>query len=155
MESAPRTHQDMGNSQSAHFRLQGQSRRAPVGSLWTSGPQVIHQQTGVAVGPHLWGVRGSALALPQAVGMGNPGWVLLWCLSHSLPGTHMHICTCTETSATCRPGSGRGSSTGALCSSSSHQATSSQSGARCGWPGYSARSAQHGPPPRFQVLDII
>ena len=47
-----------------------------MGSLQTSGPQVIHQQTGVAVGPHPWGVRGFALALLQAVGMGNPGWVL-------------------------------------------------------------------------------
>ncbi|CAM9159928.1 unnamed protein product [Rangifer tarandus platyrhynchus] len=38
----------MGSSQSAHCRLQGQSRRAPAGSLWISGPQVIHQQRGVA-----------------------------------------------------------------------------------------------------------
>ena len=65
-----------GAALSDHCRPQGQSRRALVGSLQTSGPQVIHQQTGVAVGPHPWGVRGFALALLQAVGMGNPGWVL-------------------------------------------------------------------------------
>ena len=63
-----------GSSQSAHCRPQGQSRRAPVGSLWASGPQANHQQTGVAVGPHPWGVRG--LRQLQAVGVGNPGWVL-------------------------------------------------------------------------------
>ena len=115
MESAPRTHQDMGNSQSAHFRLQGQSRRAPVGSLWTSGPQVIHQQTGVAVRPHPWGVRGPAQAWMQAVGLGNPDWVL-WCLLWSLLGTQIHMGTHTHThthtdirilpekSAMCRPG---------------------------------------------------
>ena len=96
MESAPRTHQDMGNSQSAHFRLQGQSRRAPVGSLWTSGPQVIHQQTGVAVRPHPWGVRGPAQAWMQAVGLGNPDWVL-WCLLWSLLGTQIHMGTHTHT----------------------------------------------------------
>ena len=91
---APRTHQAMGSSQSAHCRLQGQSRRAPVGSLRTSGPQATHQQRGVAVGPHPWGLRGLAQARLQVVGVGNPGWVLC-CLS-----THTH----TQTSATCRPG---------------------------------------------------
>ena len=59
-----------------------------------SGPQVIHQQRGVAVGPHFWGVRGLAQALLQAVWMGNPGWVL-WCLSCSLPGAHTHTHTHT------------------------------------------------------------
>ena len=90
-----------------------------MGNVRTSGPQVIHHQTGIAVGPHPWGVRELAQALLQAVAMGNPGWVL-WCLLWSLPGTHTHTHTHkhththtrthTETSATCRPRSGRGSS---------------------------------------------
>lgn len=114
---------------------------------------VIHQQTGVAVGPHPCRVRGFALALLQAVGMGNPGWVL-WCLSCSLPGTHMHVGTCTETSATCRPGSGWGSSTGALCSGTSHQATSSSP-----VPDVDGQGTVPGPHSmgchRFQVLGVI
>ena len=49
------------------------SRRAPVGSLRTSGPQATHQQRGVAVGPHPWGLRGLAQARLQAAGVCNPG----------------------------------------------------------------------------------
>ena len=52
----------------------------PVGSLQTSGPQATHQQTGVAVGLHPWGVRGLAQARLQALGLGNPGWVLCYLL---------------------------------------------------------------------------
>ena len=63
-----------------------------MGNVRTSGPQVIHHQTGIAVGPHPWGVRELAQALLQAVAMGNPGWVL-WCLLWSLPGTHTHTHT--------------------------------------------------------------
>ena len=93
---APRTHQATGSSQAAHCRLQGQSRRAPVGSLWASGPQSTHQQRGAAVGPHPWGVRGLAQAQLQVVGLGNPGWVSC-CLSWSLPGTHTHPWTHAHT----------------------------------------------------------
>ena len=71
------------------------SRRAPVGSLRTSGPQVTHQQRGVAVGPHPWGLRGLSQAWLQAVGLGNPGWVL-WCLSWSLLGRQIHMGTHTH-----------------------------------------------------------
>ena len=88
---APRTHQATGSSQSAHCRPQGQSRRAPVGSLWASGPQVTHQQRGVAVGPHPWGVRGLAQARLQAAGVCNPGWVL--CGLHGLCWAHTHTHT--------------------------------------------------------------
>ena len=38
------------------------------------------------------GLRGLAQAQLQAVGMGNPGWMLS-CLSWSLPGTHTHTYT--------------------------------------------------------------
>ena len=86
---APRTHQATGSSQAAHCRLQGQSRRAPVGSLWASGPQVTHQQRCAAVEPHPWGVRGLAQARLQDVGVWNPGWVPSWLWS--LPGTHTHM----------------------------------------------------------------
>ena len=103
---APRTHQATGSSHSAHCRLQGQSRRAPVGSLWASGPQVTHQQRRAAVGPHPWGVRGLAQARLQATGVCNPGWVL--CGLHALCWAHTHTHTDThthpQTSATCRPG---------------------------------------------------
>ena len=51
-----------------------------MGSLQTSGPQATHQQTGVAVGLHPWGVRGLAQARLQALGLGNPGWVLCYLL---------------------------------------------------------------------------
>ena len=67
----------------------------PVGSLRTSGSQATHQQTGVAVGPHPWGVRGLSQAWLQAVGLGNPGWVL-WCLSWSLLGRQIHMGTHTH-----------------------------------------------------------
>ena len=67
-----------------------------MGSLWASGPQVNHQQTGAAVGPHPWGVGGLLQARLQAVGVGNPGWVLC-SLSWSMPGTHIHVATHTHT----------------------------------------------------------
>ena len=54
------------------------------------------------MGPHSWGVRGLAQARLQALGLGNPGWVLFYLLWSLLgtPSPHTH----TEASATCRPG---------------------------------------------------
>ena len=97
-----------------------------------SGPQVIHQQRGVAVGPHFWGVRGLAQALLQAVWMGNPGWVL-WCLSCSLPGAHTHTHTHTHMYMhrdKCHMQTWIWAGlTPSLCSRSSHEVASSQSAA--------------------------
>ena len=56
------------------------------------------------MGPHSCGVRGLAQARLQALGLGNPDWVLFYLLWSLLgtpsPPPHTH----TEASATGRPG---------------------------------------------------
>ena len=74
----------------------GTEHEVPSGGQQTSGPQGIYQQTGVAVGPHPWGVRGFAQAQLQAMWGWNPGWVL-YCFSWSLPGTQTHMWGHTHT----------------------------------------------------------
>ena len=74
----------------------GTEHEVPSGGQQTSGPQGIYQQTGVAVGPHPWRVRGLVPAQLQAMWGWNPGWVL-YCFSWSLPGTQTHMWGHTHT----------------------------------------------------------